>query len=256
MDYPNKTVYILDDTRRPHIKAIAEELGCKYITRRDNKHAKAGNLNNALKQTNGEFISIMDADFVPFKNFLTRTVGFFQNSKIDLVQTPQYFYNPDYHARNLGLDCILPNLMLTTVSVLSSIDQPIRRIVDRFPLCTPVKVISGDRSYWGFTNNLSETGAKITLTTDNLSGENKIELEFLENQFSVKAELLRGEIKGNYANIAVSFSDVGLPENRKLVEMLYCNFNTWKKPKKTGVIDSLLAVISSAIRFRPILNKY
>ena len=109
MDYPNKTVYILDDTRRPHIKALAEELGCKYITRPDNKHAKAGNLNNALKQTNGELISIMDADFVPFKNFLTRTVGFFQNSKIDLVQTPQYFYNPHYHARNLGLDRMLPN---------------------------------------------------------------------------------------------------------------------------------------------------
>jgi cellulose synthase (UDP-forming) len=111
MDYPNKTIYILDDTRRPHIKELAEELGCEYITRPDNNHAKAGNLNNALPKTHGDLISIMDADFVPFRHFLTRTVGFFQSSGIDLVQTPQFFYNPDYHARNLGLDHLMPNDM-------------------------------------------------------------------------------------------------------------------------------------------------
>ncbi len=109
MEYPNKTVYILDDTRRPHIRALAKELGCEYITRPNNNHAKAGNLNNALGQTKGELITVMDADFVPFKNFLTRTVGFFQQDKVDLVQTPQFFYNADYHARNLGLENLLPN---------------------------------------------------------------------------------------------------------------------------------------------------
>ena len=111
MNYPNKTIYILDDTRRPHIQKMAEELGCKYITRPNNNHAKAGNLNNALPQTDGELITIMDADFVPFTNFLMRTVGFFQNPKYDLVQTPQFFYNPDYHARNLGLSDKMPNDM-------------------------------------------------------------------------------------------------------------------------------------------------
>jgi cellulose synthase (UDP-forming) len=109
MDYPNKTIYILDDTRRPHIKALAEEFGCEYITRPDNAHAKAGNLNNALKYIKGELIVPIDADFVPFNNFLTRTVGFFRDPHISLVQTPQSFYNPDYHARNLGLEHFLPN---------------------------------------------------------------------------------------------------------------------------------------------------
>jgi cellulose synthase (UDP-forming) len=109
--YPNKTVYILDDTRRPHIRKMAEELGCQYICRPDNSHAKAGNLNHALKQTSGELITIMDADFVPFRHFLSRLAGFFQNPKTDLIQTPQHFYNPDYHARNLGLGRFLPNDM-------------------------------------------------------------------------------------------------------------------------------------------------
>jgi cellulose synthase (UDP-forming) len=109
MEYPRKTVYILDDTRRPNIQALAKELECEYITRPDNKHAKAGNLNNALVQTKGELIAAMDADFVPFKNFLTRTVGFFQRQEVALIQTRQDFYNPDYHARNLGIDHLLPN---------------------------------------------------------------------------------------------------------------------------------------------------
>jgi cellulose synthase (UDP-forming) len=109
IEYPNKTIYILDDTRRPHIRDLADRLGCKYITRDNNAHAKAGNLNNALPQTHGELILIMDADFVPFKQFLMRTVGFFQSPDVGLVQTPQDFYNPDHHARNLGIDHILPN---------------------------------------------------------------------------------------------------------------------------------------------------
>jgi cellulose synthase (UDP-forming) len=113
IDYPNKTVYILDDTRRPHIRALAERLGCEYITRPDNKHAKAGNLNSALPKLKGELIAIMDADFVPFKNFLNRTVGFFQQSKVALVQTPQKFYNPDHHARNLGIDHIVHDDLAT-----------------------------------------------------------------------------------------------------------------------------------------------
>jgi cellulose synthase (UDP-forming) len=112
IDYPNKKIYMLDDARRPHMRALAKELGCGYITQPEgfvNPHAKAGNMNNALPRTDGELIAVFDADFVPFKNFLMRTVGFFQNAKVSLVQTPQDFYNPDYHVRNLGISHALPN---------------------------------------------------------------------------------------------------------------------------------------------------
>lgn len=107
LDYANKKIYLLDDTKRPEMKSLAKELGCEYITRPDNSHAKAGNLNHAIAKTNGELIVVFDADFVPTKNFLTRTVGFFQDAKVALVQTPQYFYNADPIARNLGLENIL-----------------------------------------------------------------------------------------------------------------------------------------------------
>jgi len=107
LNYSCKRVYLLDDTRRPEVKALAAELGCDYISRADNSYAKAGNLNNAIAQTTGELIVVFDADFVPTTNFLTRTVGFFQDAQLALVQTPQSFYNPDPIARNLGLENIL-----------------------------------------------------------------------------------------------------------------------------------------------------
>ena len=107
IDYPHKKVYLLDDNSRPHIEKLATELGCEYMKRSDNRHAKAGNLNNAIAKTCGELIVVFDADFIPTTNFLERTIGFFQNPKIGLVQTPQNFYNQDPIARNLGLENIL-----------------------------------------------------------------------------------------------------------------------------------------------------
>ncbi|MFN3360311.1 MAG: glycosyltransferase [Pseudanabaenaceae cyanobacterium] len=109
LEYPSDrlNIYLLDDTRRPAVQALAAALGCHYITRPDNHHAKAGNLNNAIRQTQGELIVCFDADFVPTTNFLLRTVGFFQDERVALVQTPQSFYTPDPIARNLGLENIL-----------------------------------------------------------------------------------------------------------------------------------------------------
>ncbi len=107
LEYPHKTIYLLDDTRRPEIQQLAAELGCEYMTRPHNDYAKAGNLNHAIARTNGELIVVFDADFIPTKNFLTRTIGFFQDPTVGIVQTPQSFYNPDPIARNLGLENIL-----------------------------------------------------------------------------------------------------------------------------------------------------
>lgn len=101
--YPNKKVYVLDDGRRAEIQAMAESLGARYLTRTDNHHAKAGNLNQALGQTDGELLAIFDADHVPVRGFLEKTVGFFEKSEVALVQTAQHFFNPDPYERNLHL---------------------------------------------------------------------------------------------------------------------------------------------------------
>ncbi|MEF3273347.1 MAG: glycosyltransferase [Chloroflexus sp.] len=95
--YPHQT-YLLDDGASPAMRAMAAEEGCGYITRSVawrgfDRHAKAGNLINALEQTTGDFILILDADQVPLPHILDRTLGYFTDPLVALVQTPQHFIN-------------------------------------------------------------------------------------------------------------------------------------------------------------------
>ncbi|TWH54136.1 glycosyltransferase family 2 protein [Dulcicalothrix desertica] len=160
LHYPNKKIYLLDDTRRPEMAELAKELKCNYITRLDNLHAKAGNLNHALTKTEGELIVIFDADFIPTTNFLTRTVGFFQDSNVALVQTPQSFYNADPIARNLGLE----NILTSEEEVFYRQIQPIRDGAD--------SVVCAGTSFVVRRSALLETGGFVTesLSEDYFTG--------------------------------------------------------------------------------------
>ena len=82
------------------MREVAERLGIGYITRSEDwrdrpRHAKAGNLNNALFQTSGEFLLILDADQVPQPDVLEKVLGWFRDPQVALVQTPQWFVNVD-----------------------------------------------------------------------------------------------------------------------------------------------------------------
>ena len=98
MDYPKDKfrVYILDDGRRTAFAQFAEECGATYVTRADNAHAKAGNINAAAKNTTGEYITIFDCDHVPTRSFLQMTMGaMVADPKLGMIQTPHHFYSPD-----------------------------------------------------------------------------------------------------------------------------------------------------------------
>ena len=89
--------------RRQSFQALCAELGAHYLTRDENDHAKAGNLNNGLAHSEGELVAVFDADHVPARDFLRETVGFFhQDEKLFLVQTPHFFLNPDPIEKNIG----------------------------------------------------------------------------------------------------------------------------------------------------------
>ena len=92
--YPHKT-YLLDDGDRPEVAELARELNCSYISRKDRVGAKAGNLNNALKQTDGEFVVTLDADHVPMPDMVEQLIGFFEDPTVGVVQSTQDFYNLD-----------------------------------------------------------------------------------------------------------------------------------------------------------------
>ena len=108
LDYPRLRIVVLDDGHRPAIAALAARHGVEYLSREGNAHRKAGNLNHALGQCQEEFIAVFDCDFVPSAHFLRRTLGFFQDGRVALVQTPQHYFQADFHSRNLGLDLVMP----------------------------------------------------------------------------------------------------------------------------------------------------
>ncbi len=112
IDWPadKLNIYILDDGKRPEFAEFAEKIGVGYLTRPDNNHAKAGNMNHAMQVTNGQYIAIFDCDHIPARSFLQMTMGqFINDSKVCLVQTPHHFFSADPFERNLKNHRKIPN---------------------------------------------------------------------------------------------------------------------------------------------------
>ncbi len=95
LPYSNKKVYICDDGHRMELKMVADELGVEYITREGNAHAKAGNINHALAQTQSDLVVFLDADFITKPYMLSEGIPYFQDETVAMVQYPQTFYNKD-----------------------------------------------------------------------------------------------------------------------------------------------------------------
>ena len=94
LTYPH-TTWLLDDGRREEMREIAELAGARYMTRSDNSHAKAGNINAALPRTEGDLVLVLDADHVPMPDALDALVGYFDDERMAVVQTPHDFFNHD-----------------------------------------------------------------------------------------------------------------------------------------------------------------
>ncbi|WFU39310.1 glycosyltransferase [Bradyrhizobium sp. CB82] len=114
MEYGNYRVWVLDDGRRLWLRRLAGELGCRYLARPDNRHAKAGNINHALGHVGElverpDFAAILDADFVPRPDFLAKTVSLMDDASVGVVQTPQHFINPDPIQTNLAATDVWPD---------------------------------------------------------------------------------------------------------------------------------------------------
>ncbi len=112
MDWPREKmkIWLLDDGRRDEFREFAEACGIGYITRDNNLHAKAGNLNSAMEKTDAEYIAVFDCDHIPTRAFLQLTMGWMvAEPNVALVQTPHHFYSPDPYQRNLAAGTRVPS---------------------------------------------------------------------------------------------------------------------------------------------------
>ncbi len=85
-------VWVLDDSARPDVAALAVEFGFTYRSRPDRgRLKKAGNLRYGYEQSDGDLIVVLDADFVPRPDFLAELVPYFEDADVGIVQSPQFF---------------------------------------------------------------------------------------------------------------------------------------------------------------------
>ena len=106
LEYPNSKleIQVLDDSTddsvidtAKHIKALQETgLDIVHIRRENREGFKAGALKEGLKIAKGDFIAIFDADFMPAKDWLKKTVIYFKDSEIGVVQTRWGHINRNY----------------------------------------------------------------------------------------------------------------------------------------------------------------
>ena len=105
MKYPDKNkvhIWFCDDGNRESVKELAEQMGIGYQGLANNKLAKAGNLNNALSKTSGALVATFDADMIPTRNFLLKTVPYFFLPKVKKLENGQWVersadeIDPDY----------------------------------------------------------------------------------------------------------------------------------------------------------------
>lgn len=112
--HDNKEVIVLDDGRRDWLRDYCAAQGVRYVRRPDNKGSKAGNINYTLSllatdPIKPDFIAVLDADFVPHRGFVSRSMALFHDPSVGLVQTPQHFFNADPIQHNLGLSRSYPD---------------------------------------------------------------------------------------------------------------------------------------------------
>ena len=112
IDWPQDKIkiHVLDDGRRPEFREFCQAVGVAHVTRDNNRHAKAGNINAALKNTTAEFVAIFDCDHIPTRSFLQIAMGWFgHDPKLAMVQLPHYFFSADPFEKNLDTFGTVPN---------------------------------------------------------------------------------------------------------------------------------------------------
>jgi cellulose synthase/poly-beta-1,6-N-acetylglucosamine synthase-like glycosyltransferase len=106
LEYPKEKIEIqvLDDSTDESVITTKQQINelqktgidIQHIQRTNRKGFKAGALKEGLKIAKGEFIAIFDADFLPKKDWLLKTIPYFKDNKIGVVQTRWGHLNRDY----------------------------------------------------------------------------------------------------------------------------------------------------------------
>ena len=92
MRLPHRS-FLCDEGDNPQLRALCQRLGVTHVTRSNRKDAKAGNINNALRRSDGEICVVLDPDHEPCPSMLENVLGYFEDEGVGFVQTVQGYRN-------------------------------------------------------------------------------------------------------------------------------------------------------------------
>lgn len=111
VDHPQVGVAVLDTVGRQEVREIAHSLGMRYLALpAECRHGQAFAplLAAALPDCQADLVALFDCRFMPFATFLKRTLGFFSDARVVMVQTPLTHFSSEFYNRNLGADQVMP----------------------------------------------------------------------------------------------------------------------------------------------------
>ncbi len=112
INYPNRTIILLDRIGRDSVRNLADLMGAHYIDPGKSSIVTGDRgkslLFAALETSSSDLIAVFDSGYMPFANFLNRTTGFFSDERVMMVQTPLTHFRSEFYNRNLGSDQVMP----------------------------------------------------------------------------------------------------------------------------------------------------
>lgn len=255
LDYPSDKleIQILDDSTdetQDRLKNIATDLRSKgldvvYLHRIKRSGFKAGALQEGLKVAKGEFIAIFDADFIPHPDFLQKTIPWFADENIGVVQTRWLHINKDFS--------LLTKIQALAIDVHFTIEQRGRNSSGYFIN------FNGTAGIWRKTCIEDAGGWSAETLTEDLDLSYRAQLngwkfKYLED-VGTPAEL-PAEIHG-YKSQQYRWNKGGAETARKIIPRLIRS-NSRKSQKMHGIVHLLnssvyLFILSAAVLSVPML---
>jgi cellulose synthase (UDP-forming) len=168
---------------------------------------------------------------------------------------------PIFEGESLMVAWNLYNGLLMVICLLACIDKPVRRQVDRFPLELIACLEMGGKQYWGVTNDVSEHGAGLLLTTtgpfaaDALAdGEGLLRVP--QYNLSMPVRLIRTTLRAGYPLLGLHFVLSAREAEAALIQLIYGENAWFQKLTRIGGIDALLLLLGSVFRAEPVVRRY
>jgi cellulose synthase (UDP-forming) len=170
--------------------------------------------------------------------------------------------NPADHLRGLGIGWIWSayNLLMLALALLILLDAPRPSPYEWFNVRRIAKLkLTGTGSdaapIWGITKMISEIGAEVELTkADALSTGNwemaAIALELVDEPLTLPGKVVQVRQRGGVPVLTIEFTDMALPQQRSLVELLFCRPGQWQSRRSPNEVRSLWLIIKSVLRPR------